>query len=119
MDDVDDFAAKLHAGLEQAREQMETRQEADDLFGGCAMCERDMPLTKHHLIPRETHKGLKKKGAGAEQLGCAIMICRPCHSAIHRTLTNKELASKYNSLEKLMEVSALLSTQPYPSAQRL
>lgn len=23
--------------------------------GCCVMCEREMPLTKHHLIPRETH----------------------------------------------------------------
>merc|ERR1712070_141069 len=30
-------------------------------------------------------------------------ICRQCHSTVHRTHTNMELALNYNSIEKLLE----------------
>lgn len=40
------------------------------------MCERHMPLTKHHLIPRDVHKERKKRGCSAEQLNTGIMVCR-------------------------------------------
>ena len=34
----------------------ELEEEEVEAEGGCAMCARDMPLTRHHLIPRLEHK---------------------------------------------------------------
>jgi hypothetical protein len=51
-EDVAAFCSKLLAelsGLAQAALQAATK---DDEQGLCALCGRDMPLTKHHLIPR-------------------------------------------------------------------
>jgi hypothetical protein len=35
------------------------------------------------------------------------MLCRPCHSAVHRAADNKTLAQKYNTVEALKEVSVV------------
>jgi len=43
--------------------EQEGEEEEDGVFvqdGVCPMCEREMPLTKHHLIPREVHYWYKK-----------------------------------------------------------
>jgi len=42
----------------------------------CEMCERYMPLTKHHLIPRSTHKKYTKMGYTPEVLNTCASICR-------------------------------------------
>lgn len=43
----------------------------------CEICERDVPLTYHHLIPRSTHvKVLKKKWHPEEMLGSVAWLCR-------------------------------------------
>ena len=52
----------------------------------CELCKRSgVPkLTEHHLIPRETE-----------------LLCEDCHKQIHALYTNKELAMRLNTLEKL------------------
>jgi hypothetical protein len=45
-----------------------------------------------------------KKGTTAEELNQGIMVCRPCHNAIHKAFDNKTLAREYNTLESLLEV---------------
>jgi hypothetical protein len=45
-------------------------------MGGCELCERDMPLTRHHLIPRSTHKKYAKMGVPPERLLFCAQICR-------------------------------------------
>ena len=43
----------------------------------CEICERAVPLTYHHLIPRETHaKVLKKKWHPEEMLNVVAWLCR-------------------------------------------
>ena len=32
------------------------------------------------------------------------MLCRPCHSAVHRAKTTRELAREFNTLDKLLEI---------------
>lgn len=77
--------------------------EEDELINCCLMCEREIHLTKHHLIPREMHERfLKKSSISKEELNQTIAICRMCHSTIHRFFSNKELAEKYNTFEALM-----------------
>lgn len=48
---------------EVEEEEEEAEEEVDDLPDGayvedgcCLICERELPLTKHHLVPRETHR---------------------------------------------------------------
>jgi hypothetical protein len=60
----------------------------------CLICERQLRLTKHHLIPQQTHKSLIKKGYSKELLSKTIAICRLCHNTIHRLFTHDELASR-------------------------
>lgn len=43
----------------------------------CELCEREVPLTYHHLIPREVHaKVLKKKWHPEELLNSVAWLCR-------------------------------------------
>lgn len=59
----------------------------------CELCNRNVSIiTKHHLIPLE-------KGGKSFDI---IYICPTCHTAIHALFTNRELASRYNSLERLL-----------------
>lgn len=73
--------------------------------GLCSMCERSMPLTFHHLIPKKTHKKMMKRfGYTKEELHQrGVLICRPCHSVVHRTYGLETLAMDYNTLDKLLE----------------
>ena len=43
----------------------------------CEMCEREIPLTYHHLIPRSTHiKVLKKRWHPESMLNAVAWLCR-------------------------------------------
>lgn len=59
----------------------------------CELCKRSgVPkLTEHHLIPRE--EGGRDKET--------VLLCEDCHKQIHALYTNKELAMRLNTLEKL------------------
>ena len=82
--------------------------------GECVLCERDMPLTFHHLIPRTTHKKmLKRTQLTKKELNQGIMVCRPCHSAIHRFIDEETMALQYNTLERLLEHERVQSWIPY------
>mmetsp|Transcript_31811 Transcript_31811/g.46880 ORF Transcript_31811/g.46880 Transcript_31811/m.46880 type:complete len:296 (+) Transcript_31811:88-975(+) len=97
--------------------------------GDCELCERTMPLTKHHLIPKSTWPAMKRRILNAEGsknesilLECfqphlpedltsasvrvflvrTCSICRPCHSMIHRIHDNKVLAENFNTVDKLL-----------------
>jgi hypothetical protein len=69
---------------------------------GCALCERDRPLTFHHLIPRALHR--RKRFAtrySREELAAGIDVCRDCHDAVHRFVSEKELGERFYTLEAL------------------
>lgn len=69
---------------------------------GCALCERDRPLTFHHLIPRALHR--RKRFAtrySREELSAGIDVCRDCHDAVHRFVSEKELGERFHTLEAL------------------
>ena len=58
----------------------------------CALCGREVGFTTlHHLIPREE----------GGRHGPTAPLCQPCHSTVHLTHTNKELAVLFNSIEAL------------------
>ncbi len=75
----------------------------------CDLCRREVRLlTQHHLIPRTTHKRMKKRESYTqEELNRVILTCPPCHKNIHASLTEKELADEYNTVAKLLAYPAI------------
>lgn len=61
----------------------------------CPLCDRPIPpgvpQSRHHLIPK------LRGGKG----GPMVLIHQTCHSMIHKTLTETELARSYNTVEAL------------------
>ena len=79
------------------------RRQPPDSEAGCALCERDHPLTYHHLIPRTLHrKRWAKVRFSADALQAGIWVCRDCHDAIHRFISHRELAESHRSVEALL-----------------
>ncbi|CAN0321321.1 unnamed protein product [Ectocarpus sp. 12 AP-2014] len=70
--------------------------------GCCSLCERLMPLTRHHVMPKSTHKRYRKKGYSDAVLHRTIAICRPCHSAVHRAHDALALAERFTTVEELL-----------------
>ncbi|MDX2301663.1 MAG: HNH endonuclease [Microscillaceae bacterium] len=62
------------------------------------LCDREVEKTsKHHLVP-------KQKGG---RYSPTVSLCQPCHTTLHHTFTNKELASLYNSMKALKKAERL------------
>ena len=60
----------------------------------CELCNRKIDkLTKHHLLPRE-------EGGKEEHIS---HICSDSHRQIHALYTNKELAIRLDTIDKLKE----------------
>lgn len=72
---------------------------------GCEICQREqLPLTYHHLIPRQMHAKAVKRGWHKDwELNKVAWLCRACHSFVHKIATNEELAKELFSVELLME----------------
>ena len=73
------------------------------------MCQREKPLSFHHLIPRKMHrrKNFLKEFGKKEMKKRGINVCRKCHSTIHKFWDEKTLGEKYNTKEKLMETEEM------------
>lgn len=64
----------------------------------CALCEREVQATsRHHLVPREE----------GGRHGPVVDLCQPCHSSVHRFLSNRELARRYPTIEALRQAEEL------------
>lgn len=72
---------------------------------GCEICEREhIPLTYHHLIPRQVHAKVVKRGWHKEwELNKVAWLCRACHSYVHRVAPNEQLARELYSVDLLLE----------------
>ena len=72
---------------------------------GCEICDREhLPLTYHHLIPRQTHAKAVKRGWHREwELNKVAWLCRACHSYVHGVASNEELARSYYDVGLLLE----------------
>lgn len=86
----------------------------------CELCERKMPLTSHHLLPRSEHDRLVKRGRFTlEECRTRIArLCRPCHSAVHRAAPLAALAEQYNTVERLLELDEVAKFARWASRQR-
>ena len=64
----------------------------------CGLCERAVQHTsRHHLVPREE----------GGRYGDTVDLCQPCHSSVHRFLTNRDLARHYHTVEALRAADEL------------
>ena len=108
--------SKESAGLHGADEGEEEECESE---GGCEMCKRQMPLTRHHLIPRLEHKHGKYATMDKDYLNRCALICRPCHSAVHSFEDEKTLAARFNTIELLLADERVIKWVAYISKQRV
>jgi len=142
--------------------------------GECELCERNVKLTRHHLIPKSTWPRMKKrlwnvadaieslnimlsdkKRANFTQhqqslvderkkiLQCKLgtsdlsslpvtithesvrahlcqvcLLCRMCHSAVHRIHSEWQLATEYNTIDRLLECEEVLKFARWANKQR-
>jgi hypothetical protein len=71
-------------------------EERPTILAICPLCDREMESedeSRHHLVP--VHKG------GAK--GDLATIHKFCHTKVHSIFTNSELASRFNTIEKLRD----------------
>ena len=89
-------------------------------YGVCCLCERETDLTFHHLIPRMVHSRKHfKKHFTKEELNTGIDICQQCHSIIHDSYTEMELAKKYYTLDALITDPFLANQFAWVSKQKI
>ncbi|KAK1917144.1 hypothetical protein P3342_011989 [Pyrenophora teres f. teres] len=71
----------------------------------CELCSRDwVPLTYHHLIPKQAHARVLKRGWHTEdKLNSVAWLCRACHSFVHRLAGNEELAKSFYTVELIRD----------------
>lgn len=69
----------------------------------CELCLRQVSFrTKHHLIPRTTHKNkVIKREHTPEERGRVAWTCRDCHRTIHALFSEKTLAREFHTLDDL------------------
>jgi 5-methylcytosine-specific restriction protein A len=76
----------------------------------CGLCEREVQATsRHHLVPREE----------GGKYGPTVDLCQPCHSSVHRFLTNRDLARRYPSIELLRSAEELQTYLNWIRRQRI
>jgi hypothetical protein len=76
----------------------------------CGLCEREVQATsRHHLVPRE--EGGKH--------GPTVDLCQPCHSSVHRFLSNRDLARRFPSVEALRGADELQTYLRWIRRQRV
>ncbi len=85
----------------------------------CACCGRVVALTFHHLIPKKVHrrKGFRKRFS-KDQLNVGVRICRKCHKGVHTLYDEITLATRFNTLEKLLADETLAAHFHWVSKQR-
>ena len=76
----------------------------------CGLCEREVQSTsRHHLVPREE----------GGRFGPVVDLCQPCHSSVHRFLSNRDLARRYPTVESLREAEELQTYLHWIRRQRV
>jgi hypothetical protein len=70
----------------------------------CFACGVESGLTWHHLVPKTTHqKEKRRRGLRKDELSeMKELMCRDCHSQLHSLVSEKELASEYDTVDKIL-----------------
>ena len=106
--------------------------------GDCELCGRCLELTFHHLIPKETHGRYQGKGLprGVAEAAAAngfdnaqptreflnsygAMLCRYCHSTVHRFAPNAVLAQRFSTLESLASTPEIARFVAFAARQKI
>ena len=88
--------------------------------GACELCEREVALTFHHLIPKKMHRRTYfKKHFEKTTLNEGINICRQCHVGIHTSHDEMQLAKRLNTLEKLKDDPVIRSHIAWVKKQKI
>ena len=82
-------------------------------------CQRLVPLTFHHLIPKKMHrrKGFRRRFTKTE-LNVGIYVCRLCHRGIHAVYDEITLATRLHTLDLLLSDDVLAGHFRWASRQR-
>jgi|SaaInl5LU_22_DNA_1037371.scaffolds.fasta_scaffold49960_3 hypothetical protein len=89
-------------------------------IGICPCCERKTRLTFHHLIPKKMHRRTYfKKHVPREIREQGILVCRQCHSGIHRFYDEMTLAKQFNSLTLIKDDAQLNAFFMWVAKQRV
>jgi hypothetical protein len=86
--------------------------------GCCALCERRMPLTGHHLRPRSQHARLRACGFTQAELSALLWICRQCHNAVHEHIDEATLAGAHYTADLLLQHTGLHAFVRWAAKQR-
>lgn len=75
----------------------------------CEFCNRDKPLTEHHLICKSqwSKKSIQRRFSKKEMHNRKVNLCRDCHDAVHQFFDEKTLAKEYNTKEMLLANQAV------------
>ena len=70
----------------------------------CELCGRHTQFTRHHLIPHTRHrnKRVQKTFLRKEMQNRLLWVCRSCHGHIHKCISEKALADRCHSKERLL-----------------
>lgn len=87
--------------------------------GRCVLCLRLVDLTFHHLIPKKMHRrSYFKKHFNKHELAQGIDICRLCHTGLHKTYSEMELAKSFSTLEATQADTTLQNHFAWVSKQK-
>ena len=86
--------------------------------GCCELCERRMPLTQHHLVPRSQHAAHRARGVTQAHLSRTLACCRQCHNAVHEAADEATLAASYASRDALLGHPAIARFVAWAAKQR-
>lgn len=88
--------------------------------GVCALCQRQTPLTFHHLIPRKLHRrNYFRKRYTRDERQEGISLCRACHRGLHKLYDEMTLGKQFNTLDKLRDDHAVCRHVRWVAKQKI
>lgn len=139
-EDSDDDAGAIESAVEAMSDVDDESIEERLEMGECELCERYIRLTRHHLIPKSTWSRIEPKllqlapvtdredwpeltvAPDRRSIRAVVrqtcQICRPCHSMVHKTHSNMELATTYYTVDRLLADERILKFAMWASKQR-
>lgn len=86
----------------------------------CALCERPVALSFHHLIPQRVHRKtwFRKQHSLDEMRSRGLWLCRLCHNAVHEHFDENTLGRRLNTLDALKAEPVLQRHIEWAARQR-
>lgn len=86
----------------------------------CPLCNREGHLSFHHFIPRKVHRRSHfKKNYTKTELQAGVLICRQCHTGIHKTYDEMQLAKQFSNLQSIKADDKLQTHFKWVAKQRI